>query len=59
MQDQTKAILDFMTVFIINIPNEVHRNQLDYALEKTRAQIEGDEDGGRQLVPPHIPKHIS
>jgi hypothetical protein len=54
----TKAILDFFTVLVTNIPDETHRNQLDYALAKTRAQIEGDEDAARQLLPPYIPKHI-
>jgi hypothetical protein len=59
MQDQTKSFINFMTVFIEQIPDETHRQQMQFALAKTRALIESDEYALQHLVPPHIPKHIS
>jgi hypothetical protein len=59
MQDQTKSFINLMTVFISQIPDEAHREQMEHALAKTKALIEGDEDALYHLVPPHRPKHIS
>jgi len=59
MQDQTKSFLNFMTVFIEQIPDDTHRKQMEHALAKTRALIEKDEDAAQHLVPPYIPKHVS
>jgi hypothetical protein len=58
MQDQTKFFINFMTVFISQVPDPQHRQQLEYALARTQALMAQDTDTIERLLPPHIPKPL-
>jgi hypothetical protein len=58
MPDQTKSFLNFMTVFISQVPDPKVQRQLEYALTRTQAMMNHDEHTLATLEPPPISKHV-